>query len=58
MTYLDGLPVVSDGNAGRTVKATKTRSETNGERIVRRLRGSATTQMTTDEILALTRGED
>jgi AbrB family looped-hinge helix DNA binding protein len=47
-----------DGNAVRIVKVTETRRETRGERIARRLRGSATTQMTTDEILALTRGED
>jgi AbrB family looped-hinge helix DNA binding protein len=47
-----------DGNAVRIVKVTEARRETRGERIVRRLRGSATVQMTTDEILALTRGED
>ena len=29
-----------------------------GERIVQRLRGSATVRLSTDEILALTRGED
>jgi AbrB family looped-hinge helix DNA binding protein len=29
-----------------------------GERIVQRLRGSATVRMSTDEIMALTRGED
>jgi len=28
-----------------------------GQRLVRRLRGKATVEMTTDEILALTRGE-
>jgi AbrB family looped-hinge helix DNA binding protein len=47
-----------DGNAVRIVKVTQAHRETRGERIVRRLRGSATVQMTTDEILALTRGED
>jgi AbrB family looped-hinge helix DNA binding protein len=29
-----------------------------GERIVQRLRGSATVRLSTDEIMALTRGED
>ena len=47
-----------DGSAVRIVKVTQPRGETRGERIVRRLSGSATTRMTTDEILALTRGED
>jgi hypothetical protein len=44
-----------DGSAVRIVKVPQPRGETRGERIVRRLSGSATTRMTTDEILALTR---
>ena len=32
-------------------------TESRGERLVRRLRGRATVTMTTDEIMALTRGE-
>jgi AbrB family looped-hinge helix DNA binding protein len=48
-----------DGEAVRIVKArTAPTGETRGERIVRRLRGSGTVRMTTDEIMALTRGDD
>ena len=42
----------------RLVKASVPRRETRGQEIVRRLRGSATVKMSTDEIMALTRGED
>jgi AbrB family looped-hinge helix DNA binding protein len=49
---------VYDGNTVMIVKVTERRKETRGERIVRRLRGRATTDMTTDEIMALTRGEE
>ena len=42
----------------RIVKAAAPRGETRGQEIVRRLRGSATVKMSTDEIMALTRGED
>jgi AbrB family looped-hinge helix DNA binding protein len=47
-----------DGEAVRIVKARAPKRETRGERIVRRLRGSGTVRMSTDEIMALTRGED
>lgn len=33
-------------------------SKTRGQRIVEAIRGKATTRMTTDEIMAMTRGED
>ena len=42
----------------RIVRAKAPKGETRGEEIVRRLRGSATVKMSTDEIMALTRGED
>ena len=44
-------------NAIHLVKADQPKRPTRGEIIVRRLRGSATVQMSTDEIMALTRGE-
>jgi AbrB family looped-hinge helix DNA binding protein len=47
-----------DGEAVRIVRATAPRGETRGQRAVRLLRGSATVRMTTDEIMALTRGEE
>jgi AbrB family looped-hinge helix DNA binding protein len=47
---------VLDGEGVRIVRAKAPRSETRGERIVRRLWGSATVKMSTDEIMALTRG--
>jgi AbrB family looped-hinge helix DNA binding protein len=40
------------------VRAKAPKGETRGERAVRLLRGSATVKMSTDEIMALTRGED
>ena len=43
-----------DGDAVRIRKARHGR--TRGRRLVERMRGRATTRMTTDEILALTRG--
>jgi AbrB family looped-hinge helix DNA binding protein len=46
-----------DGDAVRIVKARASTRETRGQEIVRRLRGSATVKMSTDEIMALTRGE-
>jgi AbrB family looped-hinge helix DNA binding protein len=42
-------------NALQLVKATKSARPTRGEAIVRRLRGTATVRMSTDQILALTR---
>ena len=47
-----------DGEAVRIVRAKSPRRETRGQEIVRRLWGSATVKMSTDEIMALTRGED
>jgi AbrB family looped-hinge helix DNA binding protein len=47
-----------DGDEVRIVRAKTPRGETRGQEIVRRLRGSATIKMSTDEIMALTRGED
>jgi AbrB family looped-hinge helix DNA binding protein len=48
--------VVDDGSV-KIVPAASPRGESRGERIVRRMRGKATVSMTTDEIMALTRGE-
>ena len=42
-------------NALHLVKATTSNRPTRGEAIVRRLRGTATVRMSTNEILALTR---
>jgi AbrB family looped-hinge helix DNA binding protein len=42
----------------RIVKTAAPRRETRGQEVVRRLRGTATVKMSTDEIMALTRGED
>jgi AbrB family looped-hinge helix DNA binding protein len=50
---------VVDGNAVRIVKAKQARKETRGQRIVRRAWGSAPGRgLSTDEIMALTRGEE
>ena len=47
-----------DGESVRIVRSTSPRRETRGQRAVRLLRGSGTVRMTTDEIMALTRGEE
>jgi AbrB family looped-hinge helix DNA binding protein len=47
-----------DGDAVRIVRAKAPTRETRGERAVRRLWGSATVKMSTEEIMALTRGEE
>lgn len=47
-----------DGETVRIVKAGTGERPSRGEELVRRLRGSGTVQMTTDEIMALTRGDD
>jgi AbrB family looped-hinge helix DNA binding protein len=52
------VDVELDGGTVRIVRAANPRRATRGEEIVRRLRGSATVKMSTDEIMALTRGED
>ncbi len=46
-----------EGDAVRLRKADE-QSNGRGERLVRRLRGTADVEMTTDEILALTRGDE
>lgn len=47
-----------DGDSVRIVRAKAPVGETRGQRTVRRLWGSGTVQMTTDEIMALMRGDD
>ena len=47
-----------DGATVHIFKARAPKRETRGQEIVRRLRGSATVKMSTDEIMALTRGEE
>jgi AbrB family looped-hinge helix DNA binding protein len=47
-----------DGATVYIFKARTPKRETRGQEIVRRLRGSATVKMSTDEIMALTRGEE
>lgn len=47
---------VVEGNAVRIKKVE--RSGNRGKRVVERLRGKATVRMSTDEIMALTRGEE
>lgn len=47
-----------DRKGVRIVRSTSPRRETRGQRAVRLLRGSGTVRMTTDEIMALTRGEE
>jgi len=46
-----------DGDAVRIVKAKAPRGESRGQRAVRLLRGTGTVRMTTDEIMALMRGD-
>lgn len=46
------------GNSVQLVKDSEALGPSRGKQLVNRLRGSATVDMTTDEILALTRGED
>ena len=49
---------ILEGETVRLVRSGHPRSESRGEEIVRRLRSAKTNRMTTDEIMALTRGED
>jgi AbrB family looped-hinge helix DNA binding protein len=51
----DEVDVIEDGDALRIVRATT--SPTRGDRLVRRIRGRATTTMTTDQLLGLLRAE-
>jgi AbrB family looped-hinge helix DNA binding protein len=52
----DEVEFVLEGNGDRVVRAAPVPSR--GKRLVERLRGKAPTTMTTDEIMALTRGDD
>ena len=51
----DEVDVVEDGNTLRIVRVAA--SDTRGTRLVRGMRGRATTTMSTDELLELLRGE-
>ena len=51
----DDVDVVEDGNTLRIVH--RTAGETRGARIVNRIRGRATTGLSTDELMELLRGE-
>ncbi|QVJ01904.1 AbrB/MazE/SpoVT family DNA-binding domain-containing protein [Nocardiopsis eucommiae] len=52
----DEVEFVLEGNGARVVRAATEPSR--GQRLVERLRGRTTTGMSTDEIMALTRGDD
>ncbi len=45
-----------EGNAVRLIKTRNGRARTRGQKVVGNLRGSSDSKMTTEEILALTRG--
>jgi AbrB family looped-hinge helix DNA binding protein len=47
-----------DGETVRIVRAKARGGETRGQRAVRLLRGSGSGELSTDEIMALTRGEE
>ena len=47
-----------DGNTARIRKARGRSGRNRGQSIVQQLRGKATSSMSTEEIMALTRGED
>ena len=51
----DEVDVIEDGETLRSVRAEA--SSTRGQRLVHRMRGRATTTMSTDELLDLLRGE-
>jgi AbrB family looped-hinge helix DNA binding protein len=46
-----------DGNAARIRKARGAKRQGRGAEVIARLRGSGTIKMTTDQIMALTRGD-
>ena len=52
----DEVEFVLEGKGARVVRASTVPSR--GQRLVERLRGKAKTTMSTDEIMALTRGDD
>jgi bifunctional DNA-binding transcriptional regulator/antitoxin component of YhaV-PrlF toxin-antitoxin module len=49
---------VVDGQDVRIVRAESNRRERRGETLVRRLRGSASVQLSTEEIMSLTRSDE
>lgn len=51
----DEVDVVEDGDTLRIIRVED--SPTRGQRLVRRMRGRATTTMSTDELIELLRGE-
>jgi AbrB family looped-hinge helix DNA binding protein len=51
----DEVDVIEEGGALRIVRAEA--SQTRGQRLTARMRGRATTSMTTDELMELLRGE-
>jgi AbrB family looped-hinge helix DNA binding protein len=51
----DEVDVIEEGGALRIVRAEA--SQTRGQRLAARMRGRATTSMTTDELMELLRGE-
>jgi len=51
----DEVDVIEDGNALRIIQVKA--SPTRGQRLVRRMRGRASTAMSTDELMGLLRGE-
>jgi AbrB family looped-hinge helix DNA binding protein len=51
------IEFVVEGRSVKIVRAQKSKKPSRGEAIVRRIRGTATGKMTTDEIMALTRGQ-
>ncbi|CAN5309724.1 hypothetical protein BH20ACT5_BH20ACT5_04810 [soil metagenome] len=51
----DEVEVVEEGDGLRIVRGS--RSDTRGDRLVRRMRGRATTTMSTDELMDLLRGD-
>lgn len=51
----DEVDVIEEGNTLRIVRVEA--SQTRGQRLVRRMRGRATTTMSTDQLLELLRGD-
>ncbi|MCC6159470.1 MAG: AbrB/MazE/SpoVT family DNA-binding domain-containing protein [Deltaproteobacteria bacterium] len=54
---LTEVDFIIDGQAAKIVRAKKRKKAARGESIVARIRGTAAEGMTTDQIMALTRGE-
>jgi hypothetical protein len=49
---------VLDGQDVRIVRAESSKREHRGEKVIRRLRGSASVRLSTDEIMSLTRDDE